>query len=679
MKRAILLTVLATPLFGSTGTFQVTGTDAAPWAKIFASVGLVQAAKNTDPGIVVAGIRDKLPDAVGTAERHLLILEGSGADAQEFGFVPKTGSVSVRQIRDSHAPKMQIIWEQAADVQAVDVPADFQVFATEKWKGFPVLAGKRTSHGAVLWMASSPGDSGIERYPYLLQALVDLGLTLPLRTTTLWAFFDSSYRIRADPEYLAKRWRETGIGVLHVAAWHNVEPDPTQDEYLKSLIEACHRNAILVYAWLELPHVSEKFWAQHPEWREKTALGQDAQLDWRKLMNLQNADCRREVAKEIGQLLQEFDWDGVNVAELYFESLEGASNPARFTPMNDDIRREFEQAGGFDPKLLFDPNSEYSAAKNPAALRKFLDYRAGLASKMQADWLAVIDKTRASKPYLDVVLTHIDDRFEPGIRDALGADVAKSLPMMQARKSILLVEDPATLWSLGPDRYKKLADKYAQLNSDQKQIAVDINVVERYQDVYPTKKQTGVELLELVHQAAASFSKVALYFENSLEKQDLALLPASATTAHVSENGVDELKFEASEPTRVAWKGPVEVDGKLWPVQNAGFVLAPPGKHTLAPATSQAPFTITDFNGDVKTAIISNTAIELAYESRSRAIATFSTRVPFIEVDGVLEKGGESIMLPAGQHLLKLSLVERSSASRPQPEIARAFVLPHPH
>ena len=65
-----------------------------------------------------------------------------------------------------------------------------------------------------------------------------------------------------------------------------------QDEYLKQLIEACHRNAILVYAWLELPHVSEKFWADHPEWREKTGVGQDAQLDWRKLMNLQNPDCR---------------------------------------------------------------------------------------------------------------------------------------------------------------------------------------------------------------------------------------------------------------------------------------------------------------------------------------------------------------------------------------------------
>ena len=43
------------------------------------------------------------------------------------------------------------------------------------------------------------------------------------------------------------------------------------------------------------------------------------------------------------------------MAELYFESLEGAGNPARFTPMNEDVRAAFRQEAGFDPKLLFDP------------------------------------------------------------------------------------------------------------------------------------------------------------------------------------------------------------------------------------------------------------------------------------------------------------------------------------
>jgi len=89
----------------------------------------------------------------------------------------------------------------------------------------------------------------------------------------LWAFFDSSYRIRADVDY----WRPvagSGCGVLHVAAWHTMEPDAVQDEYMARLIQACHKNAILVYAWLNC-RMSVKIWADHPEWREKTAAGQE--------------------------------------------------------------------------------------------------------------------------------------------------------------------------------------------------------------------------------------------------------------------------------------------------------------------------------------------------------------------------------------------------------------------
>ncbi len=234
------------------------------------------------------------------------------------------------------------------------------------------MAGVRRGSGAALWIATAPGKEGYERYPYLLQALSDLGAKPPFRSQRLWAFFDSAYRSRVDLDYFAARWRAAGIGALHVAGWHYWESNPENDAYLRRLIEACHRQAILVYVWLELPHVSEKFWADHPEWREKTALLQDAQLDWRKLMNLTNRDCFAAVAKGVKDLIQRFDWDGVNLAELYFESLEGAANPARFTPMNSDVREEFRRAQGFDPIELFQ-----SGKPDAARLSAFLDFRAG--------------------------------------------------------------------------------------------------------------------------------------------------------------------------------------------------------------------------------------------------------------------------------------------------------------
>ena len=216
----------------------------------------------------------------------------------------------------------------------------------------------------------------------------------------------------------------------------------------------------------------------------------------------------------------------------------------------------------------------------------------------------------------------------------------------------MLVEDPAPLWALGPERYARLAEKYKPLTPNRSDLAVDINVVERYQDVYPTKKQTGVELLELIHQAAVSFGRVALYFENSLEKQDLALLPAAATSAHVESRGPDELDTDAPEPTRVAWQGPVEVDGKTWPIRDSQFVLVPGGKHRLSTAVEKPVVTLKDFNGEIHSAIAGD-RVDVSYSSRTRAIAVLAVAPSRLEVDGLpYAASGVSILLPSGQHLV---------------------------
>jgi tetratricopeptide (TPR) repeat protein len=232
------------------------------------------------------------------------------------------------------------------------------------------------------------------------KALADLGLSPRVQSSSLSAFFDASYRSRADIDYLAKRWRAAGISSLYVAAWHNMEPDRAADGYLLKLIEACHRNAILVYAWLDLPYVSEKFWNDYPDWREKTASGRDAQIGWRKLMNLQNPECSRAAAEHVKRLLDRFDWDGVNFADAFFEPSQGISDPAQFTPMNGNVRAEFKEIADFDPKSLFDPASAHSNERDRQA---FLQFRTVLAARVRSDWSKNLENSRKSKPYLDIL------------------------------------------------------------------------------------------------------------------------------------------------------------------------------------------------------------------------------------------------------------------------------------
>lgn len=617
------------------------------WPKIFGSVG-IPANQATD--LPVAALSKQVEAGA------FAVLEGHSDYSAAVGVRQSSKRVAVRSIIDEHQPKLPIIWERTLELPVSELPASAKIFARERWTGAPMLAGWKHGKGAVLWLAAKPGPKGYERFPYLLQAATDLGLTAPLRSNRLWAFFDSSYRLRVDLDYFAEKWRKAGISALQVAGWHYNESDTERDSYLRKLIEACHKRNILVYVWLELPHVSEKFWQDHPEWREKTGIGQDAHLDWRKLMNLQNRECFRAVTGSVRSLIERFDWDGVNLAELYFESLEGIANPARFTPMNDDVRTEYQALTGIDPKTLF------AADASKDAIAAFLQYRAELARRMQSEWMKEVEGMRRSRPDLDLVLTHVDDRYDTRMRDLIGADASRVLPMLEQHDFTFLIEDPATIWHLGPDRYPQIAEKYAPLTPRKDKLAIDINIVSRYQDVYPTKQQTGTELFQLVHLAAGAFPRVALYFENSILNADYPLLPASAAVFTRHETVGPKTVVETPQGVGVVWKGEALVDGKLWPVLDGSMVWLPAGAHVIEAAQRSAPVRLVDFNGELRTARVLPAGVEFSYQSSARALARLDKKPVKVEVDGEvvhLPTVGENvIVLPRGQHFVTISVEE---------------------
>ncbi len=100
----------------------------------------------------------------------------------------------------------------------------------------------------------------------------------------------------------------------------------------------------------------------------------------------------------------------------------------------------------------------------------------------------------------------------------------------------------------------------------------------------------------------------------------------------------------------------VEMDGKIWPVQDANFVLAPRGRHRLSPAVEKPGLTVRDFNGEILSALTTDKQVDLSYESRTRAIAVLSSAVSRIEVDGepfrTYRGEAGAVLLPSGQHVV---------------------------
>jgi len=644
-------------------SFQVIGPDAGPWPAILGAIGF-QAGQPGPPRIIVvrgAAEGQGVDWAARAAGGALVILDGDSAAARSLGFRASSRRVRTVAVEDLRNPGLDIVWEHPVEVLLSETPPQATVFARERHSGVPLMAGFRTGQGGVLWLAVPPGERGYERFPYLLHALADIGAAPPFRSRRLWAFFDSSYRLRVDADYMAGRWLRAGICGLHVAAWRYFEPDRERDAYLQRLIEACHRRGILVYAWLEPPHVSERFWDAHPDWREKTALGDDAHLDWRKLMNLQNPACFRAAAEGVELLLRRFEWDGVNLAELYFESLQGHENPSRFTPMNENVRRAFRSLAGFDPLELFDKTSAHYNARNPAGLRRFLDYRAELALSMQEQWLRVAEEARRFQPDLDVVLTHVDDRLDLRMRDAIGADAASAAPLVSRFAFTFMVEDPATVWHLGPERYARLAGRYERLVRDPRRLAIDINITPRYQDVYPTRQQTGTELFLLVHGAARAFRRVALYPEHSIEAADEVWLAAAAAAVERAAYDGRRLTVRSRDGVGVCWPGPAMVNGRLWPASDGETLWLPAGEHVVEPAGRAPDVRLLHLAGELLDAEPLAGGLSFRYRSSGPAYAVTDKRPRGVELDGTeapaapLEAEGRyTVRLPKGEHTVRL-------------------------
>jgi hypothetical protein len=605
--------------------------------------------------------------AAGLVEKGaLLISEGITPLTEKIGF--RSGkTISVQYLQEVAYPNIEISWDKEIQVTSLHVPYHAIVLNRERTSGEALVSLAAYGRGGCLVFAlelDSENGEGYKRFPYFHQELRRAGIQFPFRSERLSALFDYSYRAHQNPDDLAKYWRQTGIQSLHVGAWYYFDEDEKADAYLQKLIQACHRNGILVYAWLELPHVSSGFWEDYPQWREKTATGRDAHVDWRLLMNLYDPKCLETITKSLEQLMLRFPWDGVNLAEIYFDGTSGAKSPEDFTPMNSFVRSEFRNQYGIDPIDYFKPESVHYWERSPVEWKQFVEYRIKLETKLNERFMQICSQLRRSiRPSLDLVVTYVDNIYDPSMREAIGADVTEMFALLDKYDFTLVLEDPGSVWHLGPRRYAQLAGTYAQLTRNTHRLGIDINIVDRDENTRPTQKQTGSEFLELFYYAGNHFKTVMAYAEQTMLPQDSELLAhalANNTQGEPENGGV-----RIFSPNPVTFRSGMKhagfrVDGKPWPYVDGEEVGLPAGSHSVTiddGAYMNCP-KLARLNGDILHAeYTAKNIVTFSYHADRQAIAVFSRVPKSIRVDRDLPINSKSewIMLPAGSHMVQAS------------------------
>ncbi len=604
-----------------------------------------------------------------------ILTDGKNYLAEEFGIKFTDTQLKVQKIRDRLFPEESISWRYAELIHKFESNDIDQIFCIDAITEAPLVIGKRIQKGKLIFINSlfDPySQNGYSLYPYLLEYVRQYFKLMPIvRKENLEVFFDPGFRHTYSIENLIKYWVNQGIKIIHVAAWHQY-PKYTYD--YKRLINLSHSNGILVYAWLEPPQVSHKFWMENPQWREKNYLGEDARPSWRYPVALTDSKCVAAMFTEYKKLIESYDWDGVNIAELYFEAGKGFDDPNHFTPMHPSAKAEVKAKYNIDLGKIFDIHSEFYWKNNPHVKKAVIDYRVDKLNEIYNMLLSFFSDVAKSKSGFQTIITAMDGYGSPELREYIAVDMDKIIALGEKYNFYLNIQDPQHLWSTDPQRYKEIGKKYQQVLGSDRNLLLDLNIMsfrkEEEVTPFPTLIQTGTESFQLIRSASLGAPRVVIYSESSVNPQDLKYLSyalASEVKYDRIENG-----FIFNSPYSFYLKlnkEAISLDGNPISSTRENLFLIPAGKHTVnlsldivnAFSTHELQTKLISMTGNLLSVSNGLRNLKFKYESHTRNLVSFNVTPTSIKVDGqdyssTVMKGNDcyTIFFPPGIHEVEL-------------------------
>jgi hypothetical protein len=600
-----------------------------------------------------------------------LISYGSSLLSRSLGIKTGGEEAAISGYRWNQHPEVLIKFPKPVVADSIARSKRMKVLGAAVQTNRPVAVSGRLGEGRFIYcgIPLAPADgNGYEHFPFLLEAVRDEFHIKPvLSRKDLSVYLDLAYHRGATPGELIRKLKAWGINRVHCSSWYAASE---ARKFMREFISTAHRNGIAVYAWLEFPMVGRHFWDQHPECREQTAAGKDAKVDWRYHIALEDRRCFDLVAADLEKLIMDLDWDGIDIAELYFESPLGFPAPQNFTPMHSSFRSSFRNSHGIDPKEIFNPGSAAYWQQNPALKQALIDERIALIGQLNGLLLEFCEHLRVKKPHLRIVMTVIDTITDGPMKEHIGVDAEYFVQLQKQYGFDLEIEDPYTLWNLGPKRYQLIGDRYRSRISSDHALSIDINIVERQGAVYPTSKQRGLELLQLIHSAATHADRVILYGLSTLEPADMVFAKyAHGQDIRVEDQGKGSVKCTSRKKFFLETESGSRqyfLDGKPWPCYADDAVIVPAGEHSLqvqadAQRQEAASLRVEDISAEILSAVRNGQGLVLEYTSEGRATLVLNRAFSSLQLDGldassVPQRVGTKVVLtlPQGRHQVRL-------------------------
>ncbi len=540
---------------------------------------------------IANAVAQKIPSSV--AQEVLngggrLLLDGYSSLSQSLlELAPVAGNVeSVSMFGE------ELYWDESAPLYEPKIP-----FTTLVKSSNDVALLLRS--GKILWsLPVLDGEKGVEKFPFLPEILGrEFGLLPRAAANETELYVDPDLEKETRPEALAERWKQAGVRRVHVAGWKDDVAKKQRYNYA-GFVDAMHQAGIEVFAWLEWPHINFSFWKAHPECQEVTGTGKPAKIFWREHVALYLQNCFDKAFEETKNVLASASFDGVNVAELTFESPgQGPDDPSEYTPFHPELRARFKAISGVDPKELVNPASPHFWKTSPADFAAWNRYRVKLVTDLHQKLLAGLRTLPAGRK---LMVTIFEDRSpladsSPApsthpLGENTGSSTASITKLLSEGPFELQIEDPFTVWMMDPERYLTYPKLYPEVPTDQ--LVLDINVVDRAYAKSAgrvTSRSTGFEFYRSVAAVGRSGAQLALYASATVNPEDLqwARYALAAGALDLVELGHGSFDVTATRPVHLQLIRPamsMTLDGKTIALSGEREILIPIGKHhfTLA-------------------------------------------------------------------------------------------------
>jgi len=373
--------------------------------------------------------------------------------------------------------------------------------------------------------------------------------------------------------------------------------------------------------------------------------------------------------------LKAYDWDGVNLGELTFESPWGTDRPDLMTPFNANARDEFAHLYGFDPTELFKKGSVHYWEDAPEDLQKFYAYRKDVNARLLETVLKTFDQLKkTTDSSLETVITLFDGLQHPELENFLGFDFSRSVGLMNRYNATLQIEDPASEWAKSPSRYAQMGHRYDALGL-KRPYMIDVNVLPVHRTEaagFATAKPTGAEMFQLLKFASAPTGRVCLYSESTINEQDWEILPyGMASQASIEKEG-DGWRVSTPVTVQAELGGDAQkmrLDGQPWYCLENGDVWIPPGEHVVSFSragyrwfdTSKLDTHLLSLSGELLSSDRAQRGLEVQYRSLQRCAMVFDKLPLRIYIDGEPYKwsslkgdDGFTVMAPPGLHHIRV-------------------------